>query len=156
MFLEISCNRKISPPGLKRYPQNYSPPLVFSRHPTGSRQGLLGTRSLHRGTRHMAGHCTKMKERHGLLLGLGIPRNVSILTLVLLISPLYLLVKWQHRLSVIYDFFKKFKPLHGFISFVKMPFKKKTLIAQCKNLLLQNLFGMLHNFPVPKSGSYYW
>lgn len=43
------------------------------------------------GTRHMAGHCTKMEECHGLRLGLGIVSKASILTQVLLFSSLSLL-----------------------------------------------------------------
>lgn len=87
MFFEISCNRKISPPGLKRYPQNYRPYSVFQSNPYRLKTRiLLGTHSLRQGQDTWQGIALRWKNAMGLLLGLGILRQVSILTLALFIS----------------------------------------------------------------------
>lgn len=64
-FLEISCNRKISLPGLKRYPQNCRSALVvvfffffLVDNLAAHDRDTAGHTFPPSGTRHMAGHCT--------------------------------------------------------------------------------------------------
>lgn len=100
MFFEISCNRKISPPGLKRYPQNYRPYSVFQSNPYRLKTRiLLGTHSLRQGQDTWQGIALRWKNAMGLLLGLGILRQVSILTLALFISFLNQMFKKIRHLS---------------------------------------------------------
>lgn len=91
MFSEISCNSNFSLPGLKKVPTEVKTTLgLFSQQSLKLKTGdTAGHTFLLSGTGHMAGHCTKMKECHGLLLpGLGIATTPSILTLVLPISSM--------------------------------------------------------------------
>lgn len=126
MFFEISCNRKISPPGLKRYPQNYRPYSVFQSNPYRLKTRiLLGTHSLRQGQDTWQGIALRWKNAMGLLLGLGILRQVSILTLALFISFL------NHM-------FKKKKTPFCLLTHVAFPQCKKRKKKKESSSLLRN------------------
>lgn len=170
--LEISCNRKISPPWTEKVPTELQTTalLRFSVHTLPAQErDTAGHTFPPSGTRHMAGHCTGMKDCHGLLLGLGIERKASILTLVLRVSPLDLL--WNDTWVRAYCTIQQaqlichsclFKPLF----LVKMPFKKRNLDSSVQDWFYDFFFwggvvggmggGDSSKFWFPRCGRYWF